>query len=522
MPKKTDKFLDKIVKKDYSNELEKILEKKPFDENTKNMLLSVLYKIEAAYKDYEKVKVSVENKEEFIESFINSIKNNCDDIKVIKLNSRESELLGNKTFLVEKNQKTIICYPIERKLLYCIAKIDKKEKIIKDKYQIINETLTDLINVGNNINTVEPIRDFNGFSWTTIPREIESIFHNLVYQNMRILVGSKFLNKWIKNNEYIIDYLESFKNRLEEQYGNQEQQEVIQLLNKVSVLLAISYHPKLKKQLLQEKIKVESELEKAQNNQEFVQKITEEKRELTKEIKQLDETLNNKNLLQQEYEKRNEFLPLEQKIFSSRILSKMMIEERQEKVKKIEDLNVLLNPQSFISYKQELEAKEKYLKLVDVEDLEKEIQDTIIRLQKIFLICYQKKVQKIDNKQDLMNKIYEFRYYCVLPFNELEMIAEVEQIKNEIQEVEILLIEKAHELKLVDYFSKDREDDYQILRNIFHIRIINLEDLYSKIVKEQDSYYVQLFDEEIFEEKIKIENRGTSFKINKKIKIFNL
>ena len=198
MQKKTDKFLDKIVKKDYNNELEKVLEKKAFDENTKSLLLNILYKIETAYQDYEKVKPEVEEKEDFIQFIIDTIKNHCEDIKIIKLNSKESEMLGTKTFLVEKNKKRIISYPMERKVLYCIAKISKQEKIIKDKYPIINKTLTDLINVGNCINTVEPMRDFNGYSWTTLPEEIESIYHNLIYQNIRILVGEQFLNHWIK------------------------------------------------------------------------------------------------------------------------------------------------------------------------------------------------------------------------------------------------------------------------------------------------------------------------------------
>ena len=176
--KNNDKFIGKIVKKDYNNELEKVLEKKYFNENVKNILLNILYKIETAYKDYEKVKQDVETKEEFIENIIRNIRNNCETIKLVQPNSEESKIIGNKTFLVEKNKKRIICYPIERKLLYCISKISKKEKIIKDEYFLINQTLSDLINVGNNINTVEVIRDFNGYSWTTIPREIESIKHN--------------------------------------------------------------------------------------------------------------------------------------------------------------------------------------------------------------------------------------------------------------------------------------------------------------------------------------------------------
>ena len=49
LPKKNDKLLDKFVKKNYNNELEKVLEKKYFDENTKSLLLSIMYKIETAY-----------------------------------------------------------------------------------------------------------------------------------------------------------------------------------------------------------------------------------------------------------------------------------------------------------------------------------------------------------------------------------------------------------------------------------------------------------------------------------------
>ena len=88
--------------------------------------------------------------------------------------------------------------------------------IIQDKYFLINETLSDLINTGNNINSVEPLRDFNGYSWTTIPKEIESIEHNLLYQNLILLVGIEFMKKWIKNREVLMDYLEIFENKIKE------------------------------------------------------------------------------------------------------------------------------------------------------------------------------------------------------------------------------------------------------------------------------------------------------------------
>ena len=89
------------------------------------------------------------------------------------------------------------------------------------------------------------------------------------------------------------------------------------------------------------------------------------------------------------------------------------------------------------------------------------------------------------------------------------------------------LLEKAHTLKVIDSFSQEKEIDYKILKNIFDVRIINLEDLYIKIEKEKDKYYIQLFDENVFEEKTELENIGKmnkkdlSIKMNKKIKIFN-
>lgn len=368
------------------------------------------------------------------------------------------------------------------------------------------------------------MRDFNGYSWNTIPREIESICHNLIYQNIRILVGNEFLNKWIKNKEYIIDYMESFQNKLEDRYGNKLQQKVVEYINQISVLLAVRYNPKIKTKLEKDKKEVESKLERIKDNKKFVKEITEEKQQLTKEIKLIDETLNNKNMLQKEYEKRNQDLPLQDKIFSSKILSKMMVEEREEKIKKIEKLNKLLTPQKFVKYKKELEAKEKYLRLLDIEKIDNAISSVTIALQKEFLNCYKTKIEKIETKQELVNLIYEFRYYCLIPFNSQKTIGQVNKILDDIKKIQDMLIEKAHELKVIELFSKDKEIDHRILSNIFYVRVINLEDLYIRITKENDSYYVGLFDENVFEEKVEIEQinaKDLIIKTNKKIKIFN-
>ena len=517
MLQKKKSLLEKIVKKDYNNELEEVLEKKQFDENVKSTLLGILYKIEASYKDIETVKKDIQTKEEYVANIIEIIKNNCDSIEIIKMSDEQNKIPDKKTYIIDQENKKIIAYPIERKILYAISKIGKKEEIIKDEYFLINETISELINVGNSINMVEPLRDFNGYSWTTISKEIESVDHNLIYQNLLILLGHEFLNKWIKNNEFIIDYFYLFKEKLENQYGKKNEEKMIELLSKISILLSIKFNKDKYEEISEIKEKVENELEKIKNKQEFIEKTTQKKIDISNQIKLIDETINDKNLLQEEYFKRNEQLPLEKKIFSMRILSRIMEDEKKDKLNELESLNKILNPQNFVKYKKELEEKDKYLKVLDSEDKDKLIEELKIKLQKLFLNMLEINIKKAETKQEIEKIIYDFRYYSLLQYDYERKIKNVKELNTDIDKIAKKIIDKAIENKVIESLSSDNDTNYQILKNIFHVRIIRLEDSYLKITKEKDKYYLQIFDENIFEEKIEIQKpKELEIKLNKK------
>lgn len=526
MLKKNENILDKIVKRDYNNELEALLEKKYFSEDTKSILLSILYKLETSYKDYKQVKQDVETKEQIIETLIKNIKENCNEIKLVNPNSKESEMLKGKSFWVEKNRKIIFCYPIERKVLYCISKISQKDRIIKGKYFLIDKTLSDLITVGKNISTVEPLRDFNGYSWTTISREIESVDHNLIFQNLVLLLGNKFIDKWLINKEAMLDYMEIFINKMEEIYGKKNATEFIKRLKDISVLLEVKYDKESSKKIRNIKKEIEEKLEEIEDNKVFLEGLTKEKRKLTREIRKIDETINNKDMLQSEYEKRNEKLPLEEKIFSIRILSKLMEEERAKKIEQIEKINELMNPQKFVEYKRELENKQETLKILDTFDIEKDIEELKLQMQKIFLKCFKHKMQTTETKNDMLKLIYEFRYYTLLPYNYDKSIREVEELKKIIEDIERVLLKKAHDMKIIEKFSKQEDVDYELLKCIFSTRSINLEEIYVKLTKEKEEYFIQIFDGESFEDKIeikepeKINKRDLYIRLNKKVKAF--
>lgn len=522
MKQKKKNLLEKFVKKDYNNELEKILEEKQFDENVKSTLLNILYKIEAAYKDLETVKKDVEDKDEYISNILDIIRDCCDSIKIIKMSDADNKIPNKKTYIINKDKKEIIAYPIERKLLYAIAKISKKDKIIKDDYFLISETISNLINVGNNINIVEPLRDFNGYSWTCIPQEIESIEHNLVYQNLRIMVGYKFLNKWIKNNEFIIDYFDLFQEKLEEKYGKSNKNKIIDIISKISILLEIKFNKNKKEEIIKIKEEVEEKWYKIQDNKQFIENVTKRKIEVSNKIREMDTIINDKKLLQKEYIKRNRELPLERKIFSMKVLSKMMENEREEYLQELEKLNLIINPQKFVKYKKDLEEKYKCLKVLDIENKEDELDKLKIQLQKVFLSIMKININRAETKQDIEKIIYDFRYYLLLPYNYENTINKVKKIEKNIKEISELIIDKAISLKVFEKISNDKKTNYEILKKIFNVRIIKLEDAYLKLTKEKEKYFVQIFDENIFEEKIEISKpKNLEIKPNKKISIIS-
>ena len=79
-----ERFFSKFNITNYNNELENVLEKKAFSEGAKNILLNILYKMETAYEDYNKVKQETDLKKEFLEDIIEVIKKKCKEIELVK------------------------------------------------------------------------------------------------------------------------------------------------------------------------------------------------------------------------------------------------------------------------------------------------------------------------------------------------------------------------------------------------------------------------------------------------------
>ena len=188
-------IFSKIIK-DYNNELEIILEKKAFSSDVKNLLLSMLYKIENAYEDYKKVKVNVCEKKQFVEEILETIKEKCGEIEIIKPLSEEGKNLyeNNINCIVDKENKKIKTFQNEKSILDAILQMRQQDIQLNEKYELIEKPIKELLKIGNNMNSLEVIRDFNGWSWDITTIEMKNIIYNKVYQLLIILVGSKIID----------------------------------------------------------------------------------------------------------------------------------------------------------------------------------------------------------------------------------------------------------------------------------------------------------------------------------------
>ena len=169
---------------------------------------------------------------------IEQIENKCDEIKIIKIsekveeNNIQEQLNKNKYYIKENK---IIAYPIERKILYAIERISNNNTIINDKYGESSILISQLINEGRNQDRIEVLRDFNGWSWTTLKNEIENIEANLVYQTLRLLFGEEFLEKWINNKNVIIDYWEILDKEATKKFGKDNAIKLRNSIEKIAI-----------------------------------------------------------------------------------------------------------------------------------------------------------------------------------------------------------------------------------------------------------------------------------------------
>lgn len=512
-------ILSKLNFKDYNNEVEEILEKKSFSSNVKNLLLSMFYKIEVAYKDYLVTKRDVTGKDGFIESIIYTIKEECDVIELINPTEKQEDILAqnNVYFMVEPRNKKIITYTNEQCLFHAILRMSKKNFYITKEYEIFEEAWKTMLEIGYELDKKEIITSFDGWSWNIQLDVTGNSLYNLIYQNLRFLLGNTFLYEWKRDRRLSVDYIEKIRKVSEDMY--------FQICN-ICVFLACQNKEK-KQKILQKLKEIKAELGKLENKNEFLQKIYEEKKKIKDKVKIIDKLLNNKDLLAEELEDKNAKLPDDRKIISISSLEDILEEERKSLMQKLQEYNQLLDPKNYVKKVNQLKEKIKIVENLPINHItDREIYEYVINLQKTFINCISYAIDKIELKKDFIELIYKFRYYQSIPIyinGKNNCIRELPELKELIEKTQKQMITKACKNKVLQIINQDIDYNYKIISEIMDTTIIDMESIMISLEKEDAMLNIHIYDKEIIDktEKIPYEKQEEySVKFNKKLKLF--
>jgi len=495
--------------KDYNNELEKVLETKKFSETSKNLLLSMLYKIEASYKDYAKVKVDERTKKEFVEEIIKSIQDNCNEIEIVETSAKNAKIT------VSKKEKKIISYANEREILKAVIQFSSGNCIIEEEYFYLEEPLNTMLTLGKIMNNTEVIRDFDGWSWNVQRNQIDNFEYNLLYQNLRFLIGSREIDNISKKQ----DCMSKIKRSLKDNTKSQTEKMLIQMI--LGTYIRLSIENKTFIETRNEDIK--KEIEEMKDKILLIEKVSKEKKEYVKEIKIIDETINERKLLIQEYKNRNLRAKPEERIFSISDLVEIMEKERNKILEKIDKLNKKIEPEKYVKQKEILENAESAL----TEALAKQDEEwkkLKIEFQRKFLRYLLAKLQKTNTKKDILEFIYLFRYYLYIPINQEKSIKDIKDLEKEFENIFYIVIKKACKLKLMIAAHEDPKINSEILKSIFYVKAIDLEDVEIETKKEGEKLKIIICEQESIDNVREIEleqEENLKLKYNKRTKIFN-
>ena len=344
-------IIDRLNMIDYSQMLEEVLTNKSFPEETKNILLNIIYKIESSYKDYKTTKVNVPLKKEMLEEVIYLIEK-CNKIEIIKPKTENEDL--NKVY-IDSDKLEITAYPNEVKILYCLCLLESDIFLIPDTYELFKPSINKVLTEGRAYNFSECIRDFDGWAWNLNKTPIENIFLNFIYQSMNLLMNMEDI---LDEKDIII----AIKEGLMDVCNSKSANDIIELFLKLSIICNILEDNKEKKRLNDKKAELEQEYEIILDKKAYLEETTEKKKRIEKELAKIESILNDDVFLKKEYINTNKELPQEKRIFSLSDFSELQENEKEKLIKELEENNNKLNPNNYLKEKERTSIKNKSIK----------------------------------------------------------------------------------------------------------------------------------------------------------------
>ncbi len=500
--------------KDYNIELEEILDRKYFSSNIKNLLFSMIYKIEISYTDFMQVKKCVRTKEDFLNELIEVIRLYCDNVKTVEPDSDQAKMLikNDVRALTNEKERSILTYPTEISLLYAISEISPKYFYINQEFSFKKQMQNVLVN-GYVQNNVEILSDFTGWSWEKTFNKKYTYIDNLIYQNLLVILGEKFLYEWRIYGSTRRDFIEEAKKYIKYFTGNEK------YLDNLYKLIYLNSSTKEKEQLtlkFREDIKL---LKKMKDKPKYIEEIKIKKQKFEKRIAKFDKVLDDPELLEKEFIKINSKDIGTKKIKSLKRYKSLLENEREKIVKEIEDIDYLLKSENYTKRKDAL------MKSYEIYTSKQSFEEILIENQKQFLAFIDKRMSKMKTRDEILDVLYQLRYYKTLRFSKGKSIVEIEEINNEVDKIMKKAITMLCKMGAIRILSMDINLNFEIIKYAIDTKIMEIEKTKLYFDSDENGLLIRVFDKDIIEKqgrkKVNITKKTLEVKQRRKIKLFS-
>ncbi len=514
-----EEIFSKLNIKDYSKEFERILDKKDFSEDVKNLLLDILYKIDIAYSDYNKVKNETLSKREIVEELLDIIKNDCNKIELLR--PKIDRDINDRKYKINREKNRIAVFPNANILMFALYEMSHKKYRINKSYEIVNKPLEKMLNNGWQNAKCEIIRDFDGWTWNIEKDQIDDMTSNLIYQGLNMLLGENFLEINILSRR---DIMKTMENNLKFKYDEEIAKRIILLVCKICVLKELLNDTNKINSIIRTRKLMQDEVRKMENKKEYLQNLAESKKVIGRRIRQIDETLSNNKSLKREFLKYNEKLNEKNKIFSVSDFVEKLQNERKELINEYEVNSNLMKPSNYVRGKEDLKEKIEILKDIKKEgyDIKKDLRTKIIMLQKLFLKAVNIRITRARTKKEIIDLIYKIRYYKLLPLGK-KKIMDIKDLQEDLIETETLLYTRGCKLKVLPLLSGIVTENYRLMSNILESKIIDLEkiSILFKKIKTDNKIVLNIYDDNVIDNTIEYNDIiDLNVRLNRKIKLF--
>ena len=148
----------------------------------------------------------------------------------------------------------------------------------------------------------------------------------------------------------------------------------------------------------------------------------------------------------------------------------------------------------------------------------------MIENQQNFLNFLDKRLSKLKTRDEIIDVLYELRYYKTLKISRKVAIKDIEILNNQIDKIMKKAITMLCKLGAIKIISMDINLNFEIIKYALDTKIIELEKIKLYFDEDEDGLLIRVFDKDIIEKqgrkKVKLTKNTLEVKLRRKQNLF--